>query len=489
MRKKLFVISIIVILLFSCLSMSFASDDIQAWAEVSSDAIIEEDPNVSQNMIDASASINSKLNETTNNEIKSNTINTVETSEDLNVSQNMVDAAKVINEKLKENNVKETSALYQNRLENTELVETSATVKENPLKLTCGGAILIEQNSGEVLYDYNAHEKLRPASVTKVMTILLIMEALDSGRIKLTDKIPCSQNASNMGGSQIWLDTTEELTVDEMLKAICVVSANDCTVAMAEYLEGSEDAFVAKMNEKAKALGMNDTNFVNCHGIDADGHETSPYDIALMSRELLTKHPSITNYTTIYMDSLRDGKSGLVNTNKLVRNYDGCTGLKTGSTSIALFNLSASATRNDLSLIAVIMKAETSQVRFEEARKLLDYGFANYQYKSLAVKGEVAGNVNVNKGLKNSTEAVFSDNFGLILKKSDSQDIEQNLQLNENISAPINIGTKLGEVQFKSNGELLGVVDLVANEEIEKYGFGTMCKKIFTSWYTLLRIE
>lgn len=488
MRKKLFVISIIIILLFSCLSISIASDDIGVWAEVSSNAIIEEDPNVSQNMIETSASINAKNKNLIEN--TSNSVNVVETSEDLNVSQNMVDTASMINEKNKNDNTtnsSETSALYQNRLENTQLIETNATVKENPLKLTCGGAILVEQNSGEVLYDYNAHEHLRPASVTKVMTVLLIMEALDSGRIQLTDKIPCSENAASMGGSQIWLDTTEELTVDEMLKAICVVSANDCTVAMAEYLEGSEEAFVAKMNEKAKSLGMNDTNFVNCHGIDADGHETSPYDIALMSRELLTKHPSITNYTTIYMDSLRDGKSGLVNTNKLVRNYDGCTGLKTGSTSVALFNLSASATRNDLSLIAVVMKAETSQVRFEEARKLLDYGFSNYQYKSLAVKGEVASQVNVNKGLKNSTEAVFSDNFGLILKKSETQDIEQNIQMNENISAPISVGTKLGEVQFKSNGNLLGTVDLVATEDIEKYGLGTMCQKVFSSWYTLLR--
>src|SRR5574344_1171321 len=279
---------------------------------------------------------------------------------------------------------------------NIGLKETENTESTNPLSLTSGGAILIEQNSGEILYNYNMHEKLRPASVTKVMTILLIMEALDSGKINLTDKIPCSENASKMGGSQIWLDTKEELTVDEMLKAICVVSANDCTVAMAEYLEGSQEAFVAKMNEKAKSLGMNDTTFKNCHGIDEDGHVTSPYDIAIMSRELLTKHPSIMKYTTIYMDSLRNGKSQLVNTNKLVRNYDGCTGLQTGSTSVALFNLSASATRNGLSLIAVIMKAETTKVRFAEARKLLDYGFSNYQYKEFGKANDIIGECNIN---------------------------------------------------------------------------------------------
>jgi len=251
--------------------------------------------------------------------------------------------------------------------------------KENSLNLTCGSAILIEQDTGKVLYEHNAHEQLRPASVTKVMSILLIMEALDEGRITLDTQIPCSENASSMGGSQIWLDTTETLSVDEMLKAICVVSANDCTVAMAEYLAGSEEVFVQKMNERAKELGMNDTVFKNCHGIDEDGHVTSSYDIALMSKELMKNHPGITKYTTIWMDSLRGGKSELVNTNKLIRNYQGSTGLKTGSTSLAKYNLSATATRDDLSLIAVVMKAETTKLRFEEAQKLLNYGFSGWR--------------------------------------------------------------------------------------------------------------
>ena len=256
------------------------------------------------------------------------------------------------------NNIIETSGEVA---QNNELTENELTEKNNTLNLTSGGAVLIEQNSGTVLYDYKMHEKLRPASVTKVMSLLLIMEALDSNQISLNDKVPCTEDAAKMGGSQIWLDEREELTVDEMIKAICVVSANDCTVAMADYIAGTQDAFVEKMNAKAKELGMNDTTFKNCHGIDEDGHLTSAYDIALMSRELLTKHPRIMDYTTIYMDSLRDGKSQLVNTNKLIRNYSGATGLKTGSTSEALFNLSASATRNDLSLIAVIMRGETSK--------------------------------------------------------------------------------------------------------------------------------
>lgn len=212
------------------------------------------------------------------------------------------------------------------------VITTSAVLSENEgnfLNLTCGSAILIDQSSGTILYEHNIHEQLRPASVTKIMTVLLIMEALDNGTLSLSDQIPCSENASSMGGSQIWLDTTETLSVDEMLKAICVVSANDCCVAMAEYLAGSEELFVEQMNLKAKELGMNDTCFKNCHGIDEDGHVTSAYDISLMSRELLTKHPEITNYTTIYMDTLRNGESSLVNTNKLLRNYSGATGLKT----------------------------------------------------------------------------------------------------------------------------------------------------------------
>ena len=218
------------------------------------------------------------------------------------------------------------SSDYSATLETSSSINTSINVEDNnSLNLESGSAILIEQSTGQILYEHNIHEKLRPASVTKIMSVLLVMEALDSGKITLEDKVPCSSNASSMGGSQIWLNETEELTVNEMLKAMCVVSANDCTVAMAEYIAGSQEAFVEKMNTKAKELGMNDTCFKNCHGIDEDGHITSSYDIAIMSRELLTKHPSITQYTSIWMDSLRDGKSELVNTNKLIRNYQGAT--------------------------------------------------------------------------------------------------------------------------------------------------------------------
>ena len=366
----------------------------------------------------------------------------------------------------------------------TETIPTNATTS---LSLNVGSAVLIEQNSGQVLYNQNMHEKLRPASVTKVMTILLLMEAIDSGKLSYTDKIPCSEKAAGMGGSQIWLDVREELTVDEMLKAICVVSANDCTVAMAEYLAGSEEAFVNQMNAKAKELGMNDTTFKNCHGIDEDGHVTSAYDIALMSRELLTKHPSITKYTTIYMDSLRDGKSSLVNTNKLVRNYKGATGLKTGSTSVALYNLSASATRNDLSLIAVIMKAPTSPIRFAESQKLLDYGFNNFEYKKLANKNDLIKEISVDKGIENSVNAILENDSGVLIQKGQNKDIVQSVQLTDSINAPVYAGQVLGNVTYSLNGNEIGNVNIVAEKSVGKNTAFNMIEHVFFNWLSLLR--
>ena len=367
------------------------------------------------------------------------------------------------------------------------IVETSGEVGENFLDLSCESAILISQDTGEVLYEHNAHEKLRPASVTKVMTILLIMEEIDSGRLSYSDKISCSEKASSMGGSQIWLDTREELTVDEMLKAICVVSANDCTVAMAEHIAGSEEMFVNRMNERAKELGMNDTTFKNCHGIDEDGHETSSYDIAVMSRELLRNHPSITKYTTIWMDSLRDGKSELVNTNKLIRNYQGATGLKTGSTSLALFNLSASATRDDLSLIAVIMRAPSTKERFSCAKKLLDYGFSTFKYKKFAEKDVEVMNVPINKGVVSEVSVKYADTSGKIMNKKSEGNIEQEIIINDNVSAPIEAGQVLGRVEFKVDGEAVASVDLVAESEVGKLNIFTMGKRILKKWFYLFR--
>ncbi len=380
-------------------------------------------------------------------------------------------------------------------INNSDTIETNSQAEgdnvdktaKDELNLECESAILIEQNSGQVLYEKNAHEQLRPASVTKLMTILLTFEALEAGQITLEDKVPCSQNAASMGGSQIWLDPREELSVNEMLKAMCVVSANDCTVAMAEYIAGSEEAFVEKMNKKAEELGMKDTCFKNCHGIDEDGHVTSSYDIALMSRELLLNHPDITNYTTIYMDSLRDGKSQLVNTNKLLRNYKGVTGLKTGSTSLALYNLSASATRDDLSLIAVIMKAPTSNARFENAKKVLDYGFKNYEFKQFGKKGEAVGNIAVEKGVETSVGGILNDNCGVLILKGSEGNVVQNMHIESKLTAPVSKGQKVGSVEYSLDGKIIKTVDIISDREIKKESVMNVASFIFEKWFCLLR--
>lgn len=379
--------------------------------------------------------------------------------------------------------------VWNNNLETLETNSNiSAKLDSNNLQLESESGILIEQHSGQILFEHNSHEKLRPASVTKVMSILLIMEAIDSGTLSYTDKIPCTEAAAAMGGSQIWLDVREELTVDEMLKAICVVSANDCTVAMAEYLCGSQEAFVEKMNTKAQELGMKDTSFKNCHGLDEDGHLTSAYDIALMSRELLNKHPSITKYTTIWMDTLRDGKSQLVNTNKLIRNYKGMTGLKTGSTSLALYNLSASATREGLSLIAVIMKGPTSAIRFSDAQKLLDYGFSNYSYKSFANQNEVIKSVTVTKGVNQEVNAIYETSPAFLIKKGDESNINYEVSLANTVQAPVYEGQLLGTVKYFLNDTELGIVNLVAESSVNEVGLLNMNKHIFTNWFSLLRL-
>lgn len=370
----------------------------------------------------------------------------------------------------------------------SDILQTNSEIQnDNSLNLESSAAILIEQSTGQILYEHNVHEQLRPASVTKVMSILLIMEQIDSGNLSYSDTVACSETARSMGGSQIWLDPRETLTVDEMLKAICVVSANDCVVAMAEHIAGSEEAFVQMMNDKAKKLGMNDTTFKNCHGIDEDGHVTSAYDIALMSRELLTKHPNITKYTTIWMDSLRDGKSQLVNTNKLIKTYRGITGLKTGSTSLALYNLSASATRDNLSLIAVIMKAPSTKIRFAEAQKLLDYGFSKFSFKNFGNKGDVIQNVSVNKGVKNNCDAILENSAGTLIEKGKESQVTQSIEINNNIEAPIKKGDIIGKVVFSLDGSVLSSTNLVASCDINKINLFTMSKKIIYSWVDLLR--
>ena len=446
--KKLTIFFCIFVISFFMVTTSLASSEIYVWSPTSEPL---------NNSIQTSANVTNS----NTNVVENPTQNA--TSSEVNTAENA------------------TSNEVTNTLSNTSTL-TNTTSVGTDLNLECGGAVLIEQNSGRVLYDHNMHQKLRPASVTKVMSLLLIMEAIDSGRLSYTDKIPCTEEAAAMGGSQIWLDVREELTVDEMLKAICVVSANDCTVAMAEYLAGSQEAFVAQMNDKAKELGMNDTTFKNCHGIDEDGHETSAYDIALMSRELLTKHPDITKYTTIWMDSLRDGKSELVNTNKLIRNYKGATGLKTGSTSIALYNLSASATRDDLSLIAVVMKAPTTKIRFAEAEKLLDYGFNNFQYSKFANANDILKTISVEKGVKDNIELTYENSAGALIKKGESKNVEQTINIPDKISAPINKGDVVGNIVYTVDGNEISKVNIIANETVEKNNLINMINYIFTKW-------
>jgi len=368
------------------------------------------------------------------------------------------------------------------------MLETFNQIKNKvELGIASESAILMDEDTGTILYTKNEHEKLRPASVTKVMTILLTMEALDRGDITLTDKVPCSTRARQMGGSQIWLNETEELSVEEMLKAITVVSANDCCVAMAEFLGGTEEAFVQKMNEKAKELGMEDTTFKNSHGIDEEGHLTSAYDIAIMSRELSKNHPSIHQYTTIWMDTLRDGKSQLVNTNKLVRFYSGCTGLKTGSTSLALFNLSATASRNDLNLIAVVMKGPTSQQRFDDAKALLDYGFANFSNKVIIKKDEPVTKLQIDKAKITEVEIVAGNDLTALVNKGDEKNITTEIVMNENIKAPLEYYEPVGVEKCYLNGEQIGEVNLVTKEKVEAKKWGNFFSELLNTGYRLGR--
>lgn len=377
-----------------------------------------------------------------------------------------------------------TSLTIWNNLE-TEAVNSQPI--ENYLNLESESAILLETQTGQILFEKNPHEKLRPASVTKIMSLLLIMEALDRGDITLETPISCSENASSMGGSQIWLDSTESLTVHEMLKAICIVSANDCTVAMAEYLCGTEELFVQKMNEKAKELKMHDTNFKNCHGIDEDDHLTSSYDIGIMTRELLLKHPEITTYTSIWMDSLRDGKSELVNTNKLIRTYEGATGLKTGSTSLALYNLSATATRNNLSLIAIVLRAPTPKIRFSEAKLLLDYGFNTYYLKEICKENQLYKTIKINKGVEEELNIIYESNVNILSKIGSSSEITENISLPESIEAPVYKGDIVGKISYLKDNIEISSVNLIAEKDIPKLSFISIFKELTLSCFSLLR--
>lgn len=331
-------------------------------------------------------------------------------------------------------------------------------------------ALLMEKETGTVLFSKNERLPLEPASITKVMTLLLVMEAIDSGALQYDDIVTASPYACSMGGSQIWLKEGEQMTVAEMLKAVCIVSANDCAVALAEHLSGSEAAFVERMNRRAAELGMRDTVFKNACGLPAEGHVTSAYDIALMSRELLLRHPDIRTYTTVWMDTLREGASSLVNTNKLVRFYRGTTGLKTGSTDAAGYCISASAERDGMELIAVILKGATSAQRFADAQSLLSHGFSGYTLQTV-VPEEPLPPVRVTLGVQATVQPVLGGSGALLLEKARSGALSQSVSLLPQVSAPVAQGDPLGTLRVTGDGETLAEIPLLAGETVPRLSF------------------
>ena len=347
------------------------------------------------------------------------------------------------------------------------------------MDLPVKSAILMDVATGTILYEQDAHTPLAPASVTKVMTMLLIMEAIDSGAIGWQDMVTASESASAKGGSQIYLKVGEQMSVADMVKAIAVSSANDCACAMAEHIAGSEAAFVEKMNQRAKELGMNDTHFVNCTGLDDDAaaadHKTSAHDIGVMSRELLKNHPDIKKYTTIWMDTLRNGTFGLSNTNKMVRFYPGATGLKTGFTSKAGYCLSSSAQRDGMELVAVVMGAKTSAERFSACKSLLDYGFSTYALVTPQVEQM---SVPVKLGTADSVTAEPAEDPTLLMEKAQKNMVTTEIQLDESVNAPVSKGQKLGTLTVKAGEYVLKQIPLVAKEGVGRLTFGQIWSRI-----------
>lgn len=343
------------------------------------------------------------------------------------------------------------------------------TVSDDAIDIKAPSAILMEKSSGEVIYEKNAHEQRPPASVTKVMTLLLIVEAVERGDISLDDTVIASERAASFGGSCVYLEEGEKMSVDEMLKCITVVSANDCAVAMSEFLCGSEPAFVARMNERAAELGLKNTHFCNCTGLFEDpDHYTSAYDIAVMSRELI-KHDLIKKYSTIWMDSIRNGEFGLSNTNKLVYYYDGCTGLKTGYTDEAMYCVSATAERDGIEYIAVIMHGDSIDSRNNDAKALLNYGFANYKLCSLR-SDEVLPPVRVRLGESDSVQPVYTGEESALIKKTGTADITYSVELPDSVAAPVKQGQKLGTLTVSIGGKVFREISLVAESGVERAG-------------------
>lgn len=377
-----------------------------------------------------------------------------------------------------------TSYIYEKKESYINKESSISTVANPSFTFESYSQVLMEPSTGRILYANNENEKMLPASVTKVMTLLLIMEQIDSGVLDYADTVTCSKNASEMGGSQIWFEEGETLTIDEALKAICVVSANDVTVAMAELIGGNEENFVIAMNAKARELGMENTHFMNCHGIDEEGHYTCAKDVAIMARELITKHPNILNYTSIWMDTLRDGKTELTSTNKLIRFYDGATGLKTGYTSSALYNLVATATRKDTTFISVVMKAPSSDVRLAETKTLLDYGFATYETKKICSSNTILEEIDINKNIDKKLETRLEDDIYNLVEKGKNIETEQIITYNDNLVAPINANDIIGNVEIidKTTNEIIGKTNIVANNNVDRSRITDYLKFIFSKF-------
>ncbi len=363
----------------------------------------------------------------------------------------------------------------------TGLFTAEAAPADSGLSLSCASCLLMEKETGAILLEENSHEKLEPASVTKIMTLLLVMEAVDSGRISLDDPVAVSAYAAGMGGSQVYLKEGEQMPVSEMIKCVTVVSGNDCSVALAEHLAGSEGAFVAQMNQRAQELGMADTTFLNCTGLPAQGHVTSAHDIALMSRELILNHPKIRDYTTIWIDSIRDGAFGLTNTNRLVRFYQGTTGLKTGYTSSAQYCMSATAERDGMELIAVVMRSPTVGQRFEDAKALLDYGFANYSLVPVYPEAPLAP-VDVLLGVQAQVQPQLERDCRLLVRKGEEGQVGTRLSMAEDVEAPVERGQILGRLEVYVGEELRDTVPILAPEPVERLSipgiFGRMLSKL-----------
>ena len=358
------------------------------------------------------------------------------------------------------------------------------TLTDDGIDISAPSAILMEKVTGEVIYEKNSHERLPPASVTKVMTMLLIVEAVERGDIGLDDTVIVSERAASFGGSCVFLEEGEKMSVAEMLKCICVVSANDCAVAMAEHLCGSEQAFVARMNDRARELGLKDTNFKNCTGLfEDDEHYTSAYDIAVMSRELI-RHDMIKDYTTIWMDTIRGGEFGLSNTNKLVYYYDGCTGLKTGFTEKAMYCLSATAEREGVEYIAVIMHADTIDKRNNDAKALLSYGFANYRLMPLR-SPDVLPPVRVTLGSADSVQPVYDGAEAALVPKSGAGEVSYELDLPDTLPAPVEKGQQIGTLRVVSDGKELYSVKLLADSSVARASFGRTLLELVKSYVGL----